>query len=368
MNNSYSLRRNHLLKILPNASTALLIEKPCDLYYLLGLDLSCGSLLLTSSGETLIVDGRYFEKCKNSTEAEVKLCTNEKRSEEIMAAWLSERSIKLLRCDGMTTSQQRFTTLQKALERVSIALEAVIDPLEKIRSIKDAEELNKLEEAAALCSRGCQFVEKLLRPGITEREVARQLKCFWLQEGADNTSFEPIIAFGENSAYPHHRSSTRALKEHDIALIDIGVELGHYQSDMTRVFFIGKVDPFLKHIYQVVAQAQQAALQACRAGVTAGHLDAIARNVIIDAGYGGLFNHNLGHGVGIEIHEAPWLRSTFPYSDVVLQKNMVLTIEPGIYQPGLGGVRLENCVIVGEEGCRDLTQFRLLDFANADIS
>lgn len=325
---------------------SLLIEDRVSLFYLTQLHLSEGKLLITKSSAYLFVDGRYFEACQNRAPCPVLLLekgTFKRKVEEL--------GIDQLLVSAEDTSCLRFQQLQEELSRVT--LHAAVNPVQHLRKVKDYEEIALLKQAATLCSRGFAFVRYILKEGITELEVAKELELFWISEGGKKVAFDPIIAFGANSSQPHYRAGRERLKEGDPVLIDIGVTLNEYHSDMTRVLFFKSSPPKeLSHIYQVVKAAQQCALDLCAAGITAGEMDRAARDVIKEAGYGELFTHSLGHGIGLEVHEGPSLRSR---ETTILESGMVVTIEPGIYLPGKYGVRIEDTVIITSEGHENLT-------------
>ena len=192
------------------------------------------------------------------------------------------------------------------------------------------------------------------RPGfrITELQIARQLEMLLRRDGADGLSFDPIVAFGENAAEPHHEPGHRLLEEGDVIKMDFGALSGGYHADMTRTIAFGSPAPELRKIHDVVRQAQQAGIDAVHEGVSGADVDAAARHVIEGAGYGDAFTHGLGHGVGLDIHEGPRLGREF--AEHALPARSVVTVEPGIYVPGTGGVRIEDMVEVTADGCRVL--------------
>lgn len=322
----------------------LLIEDPINIYYLTGLDLSAGRILLNEKDAELYVDGRYFESCQKSSCIPVHL-SDEKPLEQAL------KNAKYLGFDSSLTTYKGYLVLKKIADKQeTIQLVHVDAPLKLLRAVKDEEELTLLKSAASLNHAGMQFALSMLNEGISEMEIAMELDIFWKRRGSKAVSFDPIIAFGANSSMPHYRAGPQKLREGDIVLIDIGTELNRYHSDMTRTHFFGEPDPQLKEIHKIVEQAQQKALDLCRPGVTLGELDKAARDHITAHGYGPNFTHSLGHGVGLEIHEYPTVKNTPPFDEIPLEKNMVLTIEPGIYVPGLGGVRIEDTVIVNSSG------------------
>lgn len=333
---------------------ALLVIDPINLYYLTGLSLSCGQLLVHRHGALLSVDGRYFEAVKNSSSS-----LQVRRSEEAtLATILEEDNLSYIAAIAIDeeVSHRLFCELEEQLRKTCTKkLTAIPSPLYSQRAIKDNEELDRLREAAALGSSGYDYVCSLLKEGISEKELAIALEIFWKKKGAQGPAFEPIIAFGANSSMPHYRSGAALLKKGDSVLIDIGVKYNSYCSDMTRVVFFGEVDDKIREIYEVVKTALERALGLCKAGVTAKELDSCARDIIASFGYKEYFTHSLGHGVGLEVHEKPALKSKEPYGSEKIEEGMVITIEPGIYLPGIGGVRLEECVIVTKQGYENLT-------------
>ncbi len=328
---------------------ALLIESPVDLYYLTGAHLSLGKLTLTKSAAHLFVDARYFDACKGLSGVKTHL-TKGFGKDSLFAKEFAKLEGKRIGFDSAYTPFESWALYSKWVTRKSLV--PVKRPLSPLRSVKEASEIQKLKRAAKLNVRGMQFLKKRLKVGVSEKELATALELFWLKEGGGPMSFEPIIAFGENSALAHHRASSRRLKRGDTALFDIGINVEGYVSDMTRTYFYGEPPKKMREIYAVVEKAQKRALLAASAGVQTGELDKLARSVIEEAGFGPLFGHSLGHGIGLEIHEEPSLRSS---SETLLEPGMVVTIEPGIYLPGVGGVRIEDSVLIKEKGIEILT-------------
>jgi Xaa-Pro aminopeptidase len=225
--------------------------------------------------------------------------------------------------------------------------------VESLRRVKEPEELDRIRAAAQLADEGLAYILGQLRPGITERELAILLESHMRLEGAEAVSFPAIVAAAERSALPHAHPSDRIIEQGRFLLFDLGCIVDGYCSDLTRTVVIGHADDRHREIYELVALAQQAGLDALRAGRTGADVDKAARDVIAGAGYGEAFGHSLGHGVGIEIHEAPTLRST---SVDVLEAGNVVTVEPGIYLPGWGGVRIEDLTVVTESGQETLSR------------
>lgn len=358
---SFQKRLKRLQDLLKkNHCDSLLIEDKTNIYYMTGIELSSGKLLVHSQGATLFVDNRYYEQCKQCSPCSVTLLDNSPFEKMINGDVYA--TITSIGFDSESTSYKNFEALKKSVQNLSserkmpITLIPLDAPIKELRSIKDASEIDALREAAILGSKGFDYACTLLKEGVSEQHVAAELEIFWKRHGSKGLAFDPIIAFGANSSMPHYRAGATKLKANDIVLIDIGVNLLHYHSDMTRMAFFGLPHPQLIEIHEVVKNAQAAALKICRPGTLVGDLDAAARSVIDRAGYKENFTHSLGHGVGLDIHELPALRNTPPANGVKLEPGMVITIEPGIYLPGLGGVRIEDTIVITQDGHENLTQ------------
>ena len=324
-----------------------LIENPLDLFYYTGLKLSTGRLLIHEAETLLLVDGRYLQVAKESSP-----CKSSLDSPQKFLDYCEKHKVGRLGFDGRNTSYDHFLLLEewKKQGNREIKLVAASSILKSARAIKDRVEIGKMKKSAALLWEGFQFINSSLKKGVTEKELSRRFEIFCLEKGADRLSFEPIIAFGPNSAMPHYRSQNVALKDGDAVLIDIGVVLDSYHSDMTRVVFHKKENAFLSRLYEIVKKSQKSALKACRPGVKFKELDLAARKVMQEAQVEDLFIHSLGHGIGLETHEFPRIKYNGDDKDVVLQSGMVFTIEPGLYVPGKGGVRYEDTIVITPTG------------------
>ncbi len=224
--------------------------------------------------------------------------------------------------------------------------------VERLRLIKDKDEVDVIRQAARVAERAFEVLRATVRPDLTEKQVADDLEHQMRLLGAKGASFPPIVAVGPRAALPHARPTSGRLGESPLLLVDWGADVGGYKSDLTRVLTTGKISPKLERVYRVVLMAQEQGIAAVRPGATAHEVDAAARTVIEKAGYGKYFGHGLGHGIGLDIHEAPRLGVN---QSLVLEPGMVVTIEPGIYLPDLGGVRIEDDVLVTKTGHELLT-------------
>ncbi|MCB1118695.1 MAG: aminopeptidase P family protein [Chlamydiia bacterium] len=322
----------------------VVVDDPTNLLYLTGLHLSAGVLLVGREAAQLFVDGRYIEKAKGAKLLPAEGWTAVLEQEPF-------RQGKRIGFNGDLTSYNKVEKW-KGVEKKWVPLTDFVMPG---RQIKDDEEIARIGAACDLACAGMDFAINQLKEGISEQELAKQIEIFWLERGAQGASFPPIVAFGANSSMPHYHPGDRKLQHGDVVLLDLGVQLSDYHSDMTRTVFFGEPDPGLLEVYEVVREAQQRAVDAVSEGIESCKLDQIARDWITKKGYGEQFSHSLGHGLGLEVHETPFLRQRG--KSVPLFQGMVVTIEPGIYLPGIGGIRIEDTIVVGKEGAEILTHF-----------
>jgi Xaa-Pro aminopeptidase len=327
-----------------------LVEHPLDLFYLTGLTLSKGHLFVGQKKTHLFVDGRYLEIAKSLKEVDCSLS-----SEENILSFLMESKARSLGFEPQETSYERYSALQSLLKKAkkkSEGLGALVpcSIVKNLRMIKDKKEQELLRKSAALNWMSYEFLLTILAPNMTERQAAREWEIFCLTKDAEKPAFEPIVAFGKNTSMPHYRSGHAKLKKGDIVLLDLGVELSHYTSDMTRMYFFGKPDPQLEKMYEVIREAHAAALEICKPGVQVGELDKAARAIMSKAGLEKYFIHSLGHGIGLEVHEAPRIKAGGEDAHTILESGMAITIEPGLYIPNLGGVRFEDTILITEKG------------------
>lgn len=244
-------------------------------------------------------------------------------------------------------SMDHGNTLQKKLGNIPMV--SMNGLPEKLRMVKDEAEIEIIAKAAKITDATFEYVLTIVKPGMSEAELEMAMYIHMRELGSQGPSFSTIVASGPNSSLPHATPGERHFQSGDLVTLDFGAGLDGYCSDFTRTFAIGKVDPELRKIYDIVLEAQLASLDALCAGKTGKQVDSVARDIITKAGYGPQFGHGLGHGVGRMIHEDPRLSIK---GDTVLEPNMVVTIEPGIYLPGKGGVRIEDLCLVTEDGCR----------------
>ena len=328
---------------------ALVVTGLTNVRYLTGFTGSNGQALVGAEQSVFLTDGRYTEQSRHEV-PDLERVTYAGAFAQALKTEVARLGVRRLGFEAHVVSVRSHERWAEALQGVQLV--ACDDVVERIRWVKDDEELELLRRAQAVTDQAFDDVLDQLAVGVTEQQVARHLEALLRRDGADGLSFESIVAFGENAAEPHHEPGHRTLEEGDVITMDFGALFGGYHADMTRTVAFGEPASELKKIHDIVRQAQQAGIDAVREGVTGDVVDAAARGVIEGAGYGEAFGHGLGHGVGLDIHEGPRLGREF--AEHHLPRKAVVTVEPGIYVPGLGGVRIEDMVEVTSDGCRVL--------------
>lgn len=326
---------------------AFLVTKLVNVRYLTGFSGSNGQLLV-GAGDLLFTDGRYEEQAAR----EAGDCQREVYESGRLMATLGRHagalSIKRLGVEAHEMTLATARSIANAIE--DLELVETTGVVEALRAVKAPAEIEALRRAAAIGDAGFAAILPCFHEGITEREAAAELDEAMRRAGSDGPSFETIVAFGESAAEPHHSPSLRALKSGDLIKLDFGATWGGYHSDMTRTVGFGAIDDERKRIHRIVYEAQHAGVEAVAPGVACSAVDAASRDVVVGAGYD--FSHGVGHGIGLEVHEAPSVRKE---SVDILAPGMAVTVEPGIYLPGFGGVRIEDTVVVTDSGCDVIT-------------
>lgn len=329
---------------------AILVSDGANMRYLSGFRGATGYLYLTRTRRVLATDSRYTTMAKEEAPdfEVVELATGQTYG-QLLNGLIEQDQVKALAFEDQYLLYSAYHSLQEACGgKLTIPLGNSLDLL---RAVKEDWELERLAGAEEIGDQAFSHMLEILKPGVTELEIAAELEFFMKTHGAENISFESIVASGPNSAMPHAMPSQRKLEKGDFVTMDFGCLYQGYCSDMTRTVVLGKADEKQKEIYSVVLEAQLASLDALRGGVRGCDVDRVARDIIGKAGYGKYFGHGLGHSVGLYIHEEPRLS---PTCEAVILPNMIQTVEPGIYVPGFGGVRIEDMVVVTEDGCRNL--------------
>lgn len=327
---------------------ALLVTSAYSRRYLTGFTGTAGVAVITADEAFFITDFRYTEQANDQIEG-YEIIEQKTTLIEAVAQLVEDKQLTKLgfEQDAMTYAEY---------DRYANALKAELVPtsglVEKIRLIKTEDELTIIKQACKIADDAYEHILTFIKPGMTELEVSNELEFFMRKQGATSSSFDIIVASGTRSALPHGVATDKVIESGDFVTLDFGAYYNGYVSDVTRTLAVGEPSDKLKEIYQVVLDSQLLALEKIKPGMTGKEADAISRDYIASKGYGEAFGHSLGHGIGLEVHEGPGLSSR---SDVVLEPGMVITIEPGIYLPGIGGVRIEDDALVTETGVEKLT-------------
>ena len=347
---AYTEARRHALRsLLAHADlSALLVTKPVNVRYLTGFSGSYGALLLLHDRTLFFTDGRYRHQAATEVPGpEVVLAPGDLIG--------SVAAVVRAAGGGLGFEPAGLTWADGQRLRSGLPGQAVVPapPLvEELREVKDERELNAMREAARLGGEALAGLLPTLREGVTERQVAVGLELAMRRLGGEGLAFDTIVAFGEQAAEPHHRPGDRPLAAGDLVKVDLGARVDGYCADMTRTVVLGRASQRQRDLYELVRSAQAAGLEHLKAGVPAGEVDRACRQPIVEAGLGDSFPHPTGHGIGLEIHEAPRLRSG---ARDRIAAGTPVTIEPGVYLPGFGGVRIEDLVVARPDGHELLT-------------
>lgn len=327
---------------------AFLVTKKENVRYLSQFTGTAGKLLITENDSVFITDFRYLDQAEEQTDG----CVIEEISSNFIegfAELLKRKKIRNLSFESQDINFKMYQQLKEKLDLDSLnPVEAVV---EKLRMIKDQSEIEKINKAVKIADQGFEFLLEFIEPGKSEREVALELEFFMKRQGGEKNAFDFIVASGKRGALPHGVASNKKIEKGDLVTIDFGTVYQGYHSDITRTIAVGEPGAELKEIYNIVLEAQQKVIADIKAGMSCVEVDKIARDMIAAAGYKENFGHGLGHGLGLEIHEGP--RVSYSSEDS-LKAGMVVTDEPGIYVSGLGGVRIEDDLIITESGCEVL--------------
>lgn len=331
---------------------AALILSPENRFYFTGFESSDGYLIASEKEAVFITDGRYIE----AAQEKIKNCQvvlQEKKASQIRDILLSLNAKSVaVEADRMTLSE--YTLFASALDDIEIIADGSLDAqINEIRSIKETEEVNKIITAQRIAEKAFEHILGFIKPGKAEKEIALELDYYMLSHGANGISFETIAVSGKKSSMPHGVPDGKLIENGDFVTMDFGAVFEGYHSDMTRTVAVGGVSEEMKEVYYTVLKAQENSVSAVKSGVSCKFADTAARSIIENAGYAKYFTHSTGHGVGVEIHEFPNLSQA---CDKELKTGNIVTVEPGIYIPGKFGVRIEDMVLVTENGCENLTK------------
>lgn len=340
-----------LFAVLPDEIDAAIITSGVNRRYFSGMKSSAGTVVAFRDKAYLIIDFRYIEAATKKV----------KDAQVILQGKLFDQINELLKKHGAKTAAIESDTMTVSMlnmykERITaaeiVSSSALSDAIGELRIVKTQDEIDKMIKAQRIAEAAFENVLNFIKPGVTEKEIGLCLDYYMLKNGAEALSFDTIAITGANTSLPHGVPGDNVVKEGSFVLMDYGATYDGYHSDMTRTVCVGKPTEKMEQVYNIVLDAQLKTIAAIKEGITGHDADKVARDVITAAGYGEMFGHSLGHGVGMEIHEAP---TAAPSSTRVLKENMIVTVEPGIYIPGEFGVRIEDFVIVKKDGCENMT-------------
>lgn len=335
-------------RLTPVGADALLVSAPANVRYLSGFSSpDDGRVLLEADRALLLTDGRYIAQAQEESRLEVVITELGKPWHEDVAERMQGKTLAV-EADHLT--HQLFAQLSDKLGGKVIATSGWVAEL---RLRKSPEEIATLREAARITDAAFTHILSVIQPGLSEVEVALELEAFMRRNGAENKSFEIIVASGVRSAMPHGVASPKRLAAGELITLDFGAKVRGYHADMTRTVALGAIDGELRRLYDAVLRAQEAALAALAPGKDGKEIDALARSILAEAGLDGYFSHGLGHGVGLQVHEGPRLSKT---TSQILEPGMTVTVEPGVYIPGFAGVRIEDLALITETGYERLSQ------------
>lgn len=328
---------------------AILITNPYNRRYMTGFTGTAGFALITGDKAYFLTDFRYIVQATDQA-PDFQVVEHAVKPMQTVKELLDGLSIKKLGLEQNHLSYSLYRSYEADLGDIQAVPTSLV--VEKLRMYKDAEEIAAMQAAADLADLSFTHILEYLKPGVSERDIAVEFEFFMRKNGAASSSFDTIVASGERSALPHGVASDRKLGMNEFVKMDYGALLKGYCSDITRTVSLGTPSDKLKEIYGIVLEAQLACVAGLKPGMTGKEGDALARDIIVKAGYGANFGHGVGHSLGLEIHENPRLS---PNCDIVFEPGMTVTVEPGIYLPGIGGVRIEDDLVFTETGVKVLT-------------
>mgnify|MGYP003301074648 CR=1 FL=1 len=331
----------------------LIVSEDVNRLYFTGFCSSAGLLLITASDASFYVDFRYFEKAKS----EIKHCSVSllKSTSKTLNTYIQKHKIRKIILETSYATMDTFFKYREMLPSgCEISMDSSInDKILELRSIKTLKEIKNIKEAQRLTDDTFSYILDRIKRGRTEQEIMLDMEFYMRKQGSEGVSFDFVVVSGKNSSMPHGVPTNKTIEDGDFITMDFGAVINGYRSDMTRTVAVGNVSDLQHKVYDAVLFAQNLALEQIKSGVVCKEVDRVARDYIYNQGFEGCFGHGLGHSVGLEIHEAPSFNTT---DSTILKPGMVLTVEPGIYLEGQFGVRIEDMVVIKEDGCENITK------------
>ena len=343
---------NLIKKIDANKLDAILVTKPENVFYLTSFFSDSVVLLVSPKRCFAITDFRYAEAAGSAIRDFELIVLNNRLDSfpKAISAVVSRCRAKKIGFEASSVTFSQYRSIKRAIGNK--ALVSAADPIESLREIKEAGEIDAIKRSFSITKETLKEVKRILDPDMTEMEILRYIKQAFIRKGAFGSAFEPIVATQPGASQPHYRTGAKRLGNNKPILIDLGANYEGYNSDLTRVCILGKIKAQFSRLYTILIDAQKRALDLVRPGAKISDVDNAARQYIARKGFGKFFGHSLGHGIGLEIHEKPTITHR---NDNPLREGMVFTVEPGIYIPGYGGLRIEDAVLVTKNGCKVLT-------------
>ena len=347
MNRIYNIRSKFKAYVID----AFLITSPENQRYASGFHSTDGAVLITNESAYLFVDSRYIEAAQKAAAGyTIELIDIQNTYKKRISEALKRHGCTSVGFEDARLSYAEY--IKYSSDIIKPPMKPASKLINELRRVKDSWEIENLIAAQRIAERAFDDILGIIKPGITEREIAAEITYRMLKYGGENTSFDPIVVTGANTSMPHGVPGDERVQSGDFVTMDFGCVYNGYCSDMTRTVAIGSVSDEMKRVYDIVLEAQLAGIAAARAGVRGSEIDAAARKVISDAGFGQYFGHGFGHGIGLDIHEEPNARLT---SEFEMEAGAVISAEPGVYLPGRFGVRIEDVIIIEENGCKNIT-------------
>ncbi|MFH1564697.1 MAG: Xaa-Pro peptidase family protein [bacterium] len=341
-----------------NKIDAALVASEVGRFYFSRFTCSKAFFLITPKKSFCLMDGRYYHRALKEIGSVFTVIETKKDFKDEFLLMLKKQKIKVLGIEHKYYTLSKFKNLKKILKGMGIKFVDVSKIISDLRAVKDASELNAIKKSAQVTDKAFDYIFNFIKDnykiGLKEKDIAWNIEKFIRENGGDGISFDPIVASGSNSAFPHHCGGEKKIKYGDVILLDFGSVVDGYSSDMTRTIFIGKPSEKQTEVYKLVLQAQTSALQKIKHGANVCEIDGAAREVVDNSKYKDKFLHACGHGVGLEIHELPNLRKE--NKTEILKEGMVVAVEPGVYLNKQFGVRIEDLVLVTKNGCKYLSK------------